>query len=314
MIGRQWRSDIDRAARRIATHVRRTPVLTLGTALTNNRTRVTLKLEQLQYSGSFKARGAFNHLLSRDVPQAGVIAASGGNHGAAVAYAAMRLGHNAEIFVPTIATPAKVARLRDYGATVHIVGDEYATTLAASQQRQAETGAMTIHAYDDTETVIGQGTIAREFQQQASELDTLLVAVGGGGLISGISAWYQHDARLISVETNGTATLLNAHRAGVPTDISVSGLAADALGARRLGDIAFDLTEQYLDNRLLVSDDDVRASQAWLWNELRLVAEPAGATALAALLCGAYQPEAGEQVGIIICGGNTDPATISALN
>ena len=307
-----WQTLIDAAAQRVAPFVRRTPILTLKLPGLVAGVGLTLKLEQLQHSGSFKARGAFNHLLSRQVPSSGVVAASGGNHGAAVAYAARCLNHRADIFVPTIAAATKVARLNAYGANVHIVGENYASTLAASAEHQAATGALTVHAYDQNETVLGQGTIARELQQQAPDLDTVLVAVGGGGLLGGISAWYQDQLKLVSVETNGTATLHSAHHHGAPVDIDVTGIAADALGARRIGDIAFAVTERYLDERLVVSDEAVRAAQHWLWDELRVVAEPAGATALAAVLTGAYRAREGEQIGVIICGANTDPASLSS--
>ena len=273
---------------------------------------VTLKLESLQHSGSFKARGAFNSLLSQEIPAAGVIAASGGNHGAAVAYAAKTLRHTAEIFVPTIAAAQKLARLEQYGATTYQVGDNYAETLAACEARQQQTGAMGIHAYDAATTIAGQGTIAREFEQQTDGLDTMLVAVGGGGLISGVAGWFEDRAKVVAVETHGTATLANAVKAGKPFETEVLGLAADALGARVLGNYAFNMAAHHINDNLLVSDDDVRAAQRFLWRELRLVAEPAGATALAALLCGAYRPAPGERVGLIICGANTDPASVSS--
>ena len=273
--------------------------------------QITLKLESLQHSGSFKARGAFNSLLSETVPAAGVIAASGGNHGAAVAYAAKTLGHTAEIFVPTIAAAQKLARLEQYGAATFQVGDNYAETLAACEARQQQTGAMGVHAYDSAGTIAGQGTIAREFEQQVDGIDTMLVAVGGGGLISGVASWFEDRAKVIAVETHGTATLANALKAGQPVATDVSGLAADALGARMLGNYAFDIATRHVDGSLLVSDNDVRDAQRLLWRELRLVAEPAGATALAALLCGAYSPTAHERVGIIICGANTDPSSVS---
>ena len=306
-----WRAAIEQAAGRIASHVRHTPVMPLEPHLLPIAANVTLKLESLQHSGSFKARGAFNNLLSMDVPAAGVIAASGGNHGAAVAYAAKTLGHTAEIFVPTIAAPQKLARLEQYGATTFQTGDNYAETLAACEARQAETGAVGVHAYDSAATIAGQGTIAREFEQQVEALDTLLVAVGGGGLIGGIAAWFESSARVISVETHGTATLERALEAGKPVPVEVSGLAADALGARLIGTYGFDIAKVHVQQSVLVGDDDVRAAQQFLWRELRLVAEPAGATALAALLCGAYAPAANERIGIIICGANTDPGSVA---
>jgi threonine dehydratase len=306
-----WRTAIDAAALRIAPYVRCTPVIALEPGTLVDAGHITLKLESLQHSGSFKARGAFNNLLCEDVPAAGVIAASGGNHGAAVAYAAKTLGHSAEIFVPTIAAAQKLARLEQYGAATYQLGDNYAQTLAACEARQRQTGAIAIHAYDSPNTVAGQGTIAREFEQQADGIDTLLVAVGGGGLISGVAGWFEHRAKVIAVETYGTATLANALEAGQPVATQVCGLAADALGARVLGSYAFDIASRHVNASLLVSDDDVREAQRFLWRELRLVAEPAGATALAALLCGVYTPDPHERVGIIICGANTDPSSVS---
>lgn len=306
-----WRGAIAAAADRIAAYVRVTPFIDGVGAAFPGGADVTLKLEQLQHSGTFKARGAFNSLLSRDVPTSGVIAASGGNHGAAVAYAASVLGYPAEIFVPTIASPAKVARLESYGATVHMTGNEFAETLEACNARQAETGAISIHAYDALETVVGQGTLGRELAAQ-TQLDTVLVAVGGGGLIGGVSAWYQGDARLVAVETHGTAALHKALQAGAPVETQVSGIAADALGARVIGELALANAEQFVDASVLIADEDVAAGQRHLWDQFRLIAEPAGAAAYAALLCGAYQPQRGERVGIIVCGANTELSKVPA--
>jgi len=240
-----------------------------------------------------------------------VIAASGGNHGAAVAYAARILGHRAEIFVPEIANPAKLARLKAYGATLRVVGQDFAEALQACQARQAQTGARLLHAYDQAEIVAGQGTVAAELQDQAPQLDTVLVAVGGGGLIGGVASWYRDQARIIAVETAGTPALNAARAAGAPVPVNVSGVAADSLGARQIGQIAFGAATDFVDDSLLVSDEAVRAAQSWIWDQARQVLEPGGATALAALLSGAYRPAEGEHVGVILCGANTPPASIT---
>lgn len=305
------RADIAAAARRIAGRVRETPVLDPGSGAFGTEAAVILKLELLQHSGSFKARGAFNAMLSGPVPAAGVIAASGGNHGAAVAFAARATGVPAEIFVPTIAAPAKVARLRDYGATVVQTGAAYAEARAAAAARKAETGALWVDAYDASATVAGQGTVAAEFERQAPGLDTLLVAVGGGGLIGGIAAWTCGSVRLVGVETEGCPTLHAALAAGRPVDVAVSGLAADSLGAKRIGEIAFAAVTAYGGTSVLVPDAAVVAAQRALWDAARIVAEPGGATALAALLSGAYRPAAGERVGVLVCGGNCDPGSVA---
>jgi threonine dehydratase len=308
MIGR---NDVEAAWGRVKNHVRRTPVLELPAGALGLSAPVAVKLEHLQFSGSFKGRGAFHKLLSSQIPLAGVIAASGGNHGAAVAYAARALGHKAEIFVPTIASPTKVARLRSYGATVHQVGEVYDIAREASEKRAAETGALKVHAYEDPGVFAGAGTVALEFAEQA-RFDTLLVAVGGGGLIAGCAAAIGETVKIVAVETQGTATLHEARRAGRPVDVKISGIAADALGATRLGAPNFEIARKLVRDSLLVTDDDVRKAQQALWNELRLVSEPAGATALAALLAGAYKPAAGERVGVLICGANTEPGSVAS--
>ena len=236
-----------------------------------------------------------------------MIAASGGNHGAAAAYAARALGHKAEIFVPTIASPAKVARLKSYGGIVHQVGAVYAEARAASEKRAAETGALIVPAYEDPEVFAGAGSVALEFGEQAG-FDTLLIAVGGGGLIAGCAAAIGAATRIVAVETEGTPTLYEARRAGKPVDVAISGLAADALGASRIGAPNFEIAQKLVHDAVLVSDDAVRAAQRALWEELRVIAEPAGATGLAALMAGAYKPAAGERVGVLICGANTEPA------
>jgi threonine dehydratase len=305
------REDVEQAALRTATYVRETPVLTLEDGAFGLPGRLVLKLEFTQHTGSFKPRGAFNRLLSAAVPAAGVIAASGGNHGAAVAFAARRLGHRAEIFVPEIAAPIKVERLRRYGAQVTVVGASYADALAASAARAAETGAFVVHAYDQPEVVAGQGTLARELARQAPGLDTLLVAVGGGGLIAGIAAWYGGGARVVGVEPERAPTLAAALEAGRPVDVEVGGVAADSLGARRIGTIAFAVARRHVERSVLVPDDAILAAQRALWEEARLLVEPGGAAALAALASRRYRPAPGERIGIVLCGGNTHPARLA---
>jgi threonine dehydratase len=301
--------DVEAAWGRIRPHVRRTPVLEPAPGSLGIATPIAIKLEQMQLSGSFKGRGAFHKLLSAEVPAAGVIAASGGNHGAAVAYAARALGHKAEIFVPTIAAPAKVARLRHYGAVVHQVGDVYDKAREASEKRAAETGALKVHAYEDPQVFAGAGSVALEFAEQA-KFDTVLVAVGGGGLIAGCAAAIGDRIKIVAVETEGTATLHEARRAGKPVPVPISGIAADALGATVLGTPNFEIVRALVRDSLLVTDEAVRKAQHALWDELRLIAEPAGATGLAALLSGVYKPALGERVGVLICGANTEPALV----
>lgn len=308
------RCAIETAAARIAGRVRVTPVIELerGAFGLAPAVAVTLKLESLQHAGSFKPRGAFNRVLAQAaLPAAGLIAASGGNHGAAVAHVARALGVRAEIFVPEIVAPAKLARLRDDGADVRIGGRDYAEALAACEARRAASGALPVHAYDDADVVAGQGTLARELEAQVPQLDTVLVAVGGGGLIGGVAAWYAGRVRVVGVEPHGCATLRRALDAGAPVDVPVSGLAAGSLGARRIGSIGFALAQAHVADAVLVDDDAIRAAQHALWRELRVFAEPGGATALAALLAGAYRPAPGERVGVIVCGGNGDPAALA---
>jgi threonine dehydratase len=304
------RADIEAAASRIRDHVRVTPIV--STRLPGIDAEVVLKLECLQHSGSFKPRGAFNRVLAQTrLPDSGVIAASGGNHGAAVAYVTRELGVRAEIFVPEIAAPAKIARLRDYGANLRIVGRNYAEALAASRLRRDETGALEVHAYDAFDVVAGQGTLAREFERQAGALDSVLVAVGGGGLIGGIAAWQPAGVRIVAVEPERSQALHAALENGEPCDVDVSGVAADSLGARRIGTLAFALVRANAVDSVLVDDDAILQAQRLLWSELRVVAEPGGATAFAALLSGAYRPRAGERVGVVICGANTDPGLVA---
>jgi threonine dehydratase len=306
------RDDIAAAASRIASHVRVTPLLQPGRGSFGSAGEITLKLECLQHAGSFKPRGAFNRVLGEaQLPPAGLIAASGGNHGAAVAYVARSLSVAAEIFVPEIAAPAKIARLRDYGAQLRVGGRDFAEALAACRLRQQETGALAVHAYDDFAVVAGQGTLAQELESQAGALDTVLVAVGGGGLLGGILAWYGRDTRVVAVEPRRSCALHAALQAGQPCDVEVGGVAADSLGARRVGGIAFALAQSRLQASVLVEDEAILAAQAALWAQARVVAEPGGATALAALIGGAYVAKPGERVGVIICGANTDPGLVA---
>lgn len=291
---------------RIAGHIRRTPVVELdGADIGLDGVRVTLKLELLQHAGSFKTRGAFANLLMREVPAAGVAAASGGNHGAAVAYAAMRRGVPARIFVPAISSPAKVARIRGYGAELVVEGERYADALAASEAFVARSGALPVHAFDQPETLLGQGTIGLELDEQAPALDTLLVGVGGGGLIAGIAAWYGGRVRVVGVEPEAAPTLSMALAAGHPVDAPAGGIAADSLAPRQVGRHVFPLAQRFVERVVLVEDRAILEAQETLWRVLRVVAEPGGAAAFAALLSGRYVPAAGERVGVLVSGGNT---------
>lgn len=301
-------ADISAAHERIAPYIRRTPVIEVDGSDFGADIPLTLKLELLQHSSSFKPRGAFNNLLTRSVPKTGVAAASGGNHGAAVAYAAMRLGIPAKIYVPTVSPEAKVQRIRDYGADVVVTGDRYADALAECEAWIAETGALSIHAYDQTETLQGQGTTARELEAQAGDLDTVLVSVGGGGFIGGMAAWYGGRTKVVGVEPETSRALHAALEAGAPVDVEVEGIAADSLGARSVGRLMFPIAQAHVDRVVLVSDEDIKAAQRALWSKLRLVAEPGGATALAAVMSGAYEPAKDEKLGVLVCGGNTDAA------
>lgn len=274
---------------------------------------VKLKLELLQHTGSFKARGAFNRLLNTTIPDSGVITASGGNHGAAVAYAAQTLGVNAEIFVPAGTPETKVNRIRSYGAQVVLAGVAYADALAASRVRQTETGALEVHAYDHPDVIAGQGTVGREFDADSPDLTHVLVGTGGGGLIGGIAAWFAGKAEVISVEPENCPTLATALRVGRPVDCAVSGLAADSLGARQVGALMFPVAQAFVSQAVLVTDAAIAASQRLLWQQLRLIAEPGGATALAALLSGRFVPPEGARVGVVVCGGNADPGKVAGL-
>jgi threonine dehydratase len=293
-------------AARIGPHIRRTPVIEIdGADLGLPEVRLVFKLEYLQHAGSFKSRGAFNNMLTRAIPPVGVVAASGGNHGAAVAFAAMRTAHPATIFVPNVASAAKLAQIRGYGARLEIVGERYADALAASEAWVEKSGACPIHAYDQVETLQGQATVGLEFEEQAPELDALLVAVGGGGLIGGIAAWYAGRIPLIGVEPELAPTLTRALEAGKPVDAPAGGIAADSLAPRRVGELVYPIAERYVTRTALVTDEAIREAQAILWKSLRIVAEPGGAAALAALTSGAWKAKPGERVGVLLCGANT---------
>jgi threonine dehydratase len=300
------RASIERTYGLITPYIRVTPVVeTSGTDFGLAAFPLAFKLELFQHAGSFKTRGAFTNLLTRAIPAAGVVAASGGNHGAAVAYAAMRLGVKARIFVPTVSSPAKISRIQDYGADLVVTGDRYADALAASQTWTAESGALPVHAFDQEETLLGQGTLALELTRQAPGLDTLLVSVGGGGLIGGIAAWCAGRPRVIGVEPEAAPTLTRALEAGKPVDAPAGGIAADSLAPRRVGELMFPIAQAHIARVLLVSDAAIRQAQDALWATLRVVAEPGGAAAWSALLSGAYTPAPGERVGVVVSGGNT---------
>jgi threonine dehydratase len=290
----------------IRPHIRRTPVVQLnGGDVGLDPLLLTLKLELLQHSGSFKVRGAFTNLLLRPIPSAGVVAASGGNHGAAVAYATGKLGVPARIFVPTCCSPAKVERIRSYGANLVITGELYADALEASETWAAESGALPVHAFDQAETLMGAGTVGLELEAQAPDLDTIIVPVGGGGLLGGISSWYAGRCKLVGVEPELAPTLTKALAAGRPVDAEAGGIAADSLAPRRVGELGFPVLRAHVSEVVLVSDEAIRNGQEALWRAIRVVAEPGGAAALAALLSGRYRPEPGERVGVVVSGGNT---------
>lgn len=306
------RDDVLAARARIGDRVRRTPVLHLEAGAFDAGGRVELKLELFQHTGSFKPRGAFNKILASEVPDAGVIAASGGNFGLAVAYAARTLDHRAEIFVPETSPAIKARRIAAQGAEVRIVPGFYDEALAASLERAAQTGSLVMHAYDQPEVVAGQGTIGAELSEQVPDADTLLVAVGGGGLIGGVAAWYAGRSRVVGVEPDRCPTMSEALRAGHPVRVDVGGYAADSLGAAVAGGISRAICERFVEHVLLVTDEAIREAQVALWDRARVLAEPGGAAALAALLTGAYRPDPDERVVVLVCGGNTDPATLTA--
>jgi threonine dehydratase len=298
--------DIEAAFRAIRVHVRRTPVIeTCGREFGLDSFQLTLKLESMQCAGSFKTRGAMTNLLLREIPPAGVTAASGGNHGAAVAYAAMKLGVPARIFVPRISSPAKIRRIREFGADLVVGGDYYADALSAAEKWAAGSGSLSVHAFDQRETLLGQGTVGLEFEEQAPTLNTVLAPVGGGGLVGGIAAWFQAKMRVVGVEPEASPTLSQALSAGRPVDCEAGGLAADSLAPRRIGEAVYPIAARYVAQVVLVNDDDIRSAQLVLWDKLRIVAEPGGAAAFAALLSQKYQPAEGDHVGVVISGGNT---------
>ena len=308
------RGDIEDATDRIGPHVRVTPTLVVDArdfGLEIDAT-ITLKLECVQHAGSFKTRGAFNRVLSNEVPAVGVITASGGNHGVAVSHVAARLGLRAEVFVTETTPEAKIARIRANGAEVVIAGRYYDDAQSAMHARAEETGALFVHPFNQPETLAGQGTLGRELERQAPELDSVLVAVGGGGLIAGVSAWYEGRARVISVEPESIPAMSRALAEGKPVEVEVSGLAADSLGTKEIGSLAFPIAQRYVADAVLVSDDAIRRAQRALWDRVRVLAEPGGAAAMAALLSGAYRPRPGENIGVLVCGANTDPATALA--
>jgi threonine dehydratase len=300
------RETITAAYQLVRPHIRRTPVLEAnGSDFGLDPIALTFKLELMQHAGAFKTRGAFANLLMRKVPSAGVVAASGGNHGVAVAYAAMKLGIRAKIFLPTISSPAKIARIREYGAELVVAGEDYAEALAGSEAWLKQSGALPVHAFDQTETLLGQGGVGLELAEQAPDIDTLLVPVGGGGLIGGIAAWYAGRVKIVGVEPEASPTLARALAAGRPVDAEVGGIAADSLAPRRVGELMFPIAQRHVAAVVLVTEDAIRQAQKALWEKLRIVAEPGGAATSAALLSGRYRPQPGEKVGVLISGGNT---------
>jgi threonine dehydratase len=308
-------SAIRSADARIRGHIRRTPILETTSPIAG-APPLSLKLEGLQYSGSFKARGAFHNLLTRRAPVAGCATASGGNHGAAVAFAAQKLGVKAHVFVPEIATPAKIAKIKAYGAEAVIGGRSYAEAQARCDQYVAESGALSIHPYDAPETVAGAGTVALEWDEDLErlglpKLDTVLIAVGGGGLIAGVAAWFAGRVRVVGVEPEGSRALQAALEANAPVDVPVKSIAADSLGARRVGELNFEIARRFVSEVVLVADQAIAEAQRRLWADVSIVAEPGGAAAFAALASGAYRPGPEERVGILVCGSNADLATLA---
>ncbi len=309
------RAGIEAAAQRLRLQsgfVLETPLWKLPAAVFGvPGAEVWLKLEQLQVGGSFKARGMMNRLLANAIPASGVIVASGGNAGIATAAAAQALGVKCEVFVPTISSPAKQARLRELGAEVVVTGAAYSEALQACLARQQQTGALLTHAYDQPEVVDGAGTLAREIEAQGGLPDSVLVSVGGGGLIGGIAAWFEQRVRVVALEPELAPTLFKARQAGAPVDVDVSGIAADSLGARRIGAIAWELTQRHVWQSLVLPDAAIRHAQLTLWRQMKLAVEPAAALGLAALQSGAYRPGANEKVCLVLCGANLDPATLA---
>jgi threonine dehydratase len=300
------RTEIERVHAAIAPYIRVTPIVDAnGADFGLPPFALTFKLEELQHAGSFKTRGAFANLLLRHPPAAGVVAASGGNHGAAVAYAAMRLDTPARIFVPTVSSPAKIARIRSYGAELTVTGERYAEALAASIEWAEASGALQVHAFDQRETIAGQGTLGLELSKQAPQLDTILVAVGGGGLVGGLAAWYASNTRIIAVEPDGAPTLAAAMKAGRPVDAPAGSVAADSLAPRQVGALMFPLAQAHVERVVLVTDAAILEAQQAMWEGMRIVAEAGASAAFAALLSGAYRPAQGERVGVVVSGANT---------
>lgn len=314
-----WHAEIERAAQRLDAHrgayLRETPLWKLSPSVfglpTTPGAEIWLKLEHLQVAGSFKARGMMNRLLANDIPASGVVVASGGNAGIATAAAARALGVRCEVFLPGVSSEAKRARLRALGAEVTVVGEAYADALAACLARQRESGALLTHAYDQPEVVAGAGTLGREIEQQGGVPDAVLVSVGGGGLIGGLAGWFAQRSRVVALEPERAPTLFRAREAGEPVDVDIGGVAADSLGAKRIGSIAWALTQRHVRDALLLEDGAIRAAQLWLWKEMKLAVEPAAALPLAALRTGAYVPREGEKVCLIVCGANLDPAGLA---
>lgn len=308
-------SDIRSAHARIRGHIRRTPILETATPVVG-AAPISLKLECLQYSGSFKARGAFHNLLTRPALAAGCATASGGNHGAAVAFAAQKLGIRAHVFVPEIATPAKIAKIKAYGAEAIIGGGSYAEAQERCDQYVAESGALLVHPYDAVETIAGQGTLALEWEEDLErlglrKLDTVLIAVGGGGLIAGVAAWFAGRVKVVGVEPDGSRALHAALEANAPVDVSVKSIAADSLGAKRVGELNFKIARRFVSSVVLVTDSAIAQAQRRLWADVSVIAEPGGAAAFAAIASGAYRPEQDERVGVLVCGANADPAALA---
>lgn len=307
--------NIARIHELIQPYIRRTPIIEVdGKDFGLQSVHMFFKLESLQHGGSFKARGAFANLLSREIPEAGIVAASGGNHGVAVAFAAKALEKPARIFVPRIASQEKIDRIRSYGAELVVGGDRYADALAASDKWASETGALTVHAYDQVETMLGQGTLGLELEEQSPQLDAVLVAVGGGGFIGGVARWYDHRIKVIGVEPEAAPTLTLALEAGKPVDSPAGGIAADSLAPRRIGELALPVAQKYVNQVVLVPDEAIQEAQLALWKVLRVVAEPGGSAAFSALLSGRYKARAGERIGVVICGGNTTAVDFERAN
>ncbi len=304
------RSAITETHHRIAPYIRHTPLLHLNEHAFGLDAQISLKLEFLQHAGSFKSRGAFNALLKNTLTDAGVTAASGGNHGAAVAFAARALGVSAKIFVPEISAPIKIATIRSFGAEAVVGGARYDDAQAACNVFQKESGALLVHPFDAIATLEGQGTVAKEWEEDGPLPDTVLIACGGGGLIGGMAAWWQGKVKVVGVEPEGSRCLHAALEAGAPVPVDVQSIAGDSLGAKRVGQLSFEIARQAVDHVALVSDESIRDAQKILWRDFRIMSEPGGAAALAALLSGAYKPAKNERVGVLLCGANVDPATV----